>query len=149
MTILLRVFVDTSVFFSACYSQKGASHEIFQLAAQNEIRLVTSYYILEETRRNLANKSPADLTRFLDFQRAIEMEQVNPTKDNVLEAAAYTALKDAPVVAAARLANVDCLVSLDRKHLIGRPEVARRSGLRIVLPEAALKFIRETNQGSV
>ena len=77
------------------------------------------------------------------------MEQVNPTRDNVLEAAAYTELKDAPVVAAARLADVDCLVSLDRKHLTGRPDVARRSGLRIVLPEAALKFIRETNQGSV
>ncbi len=59
-----------------------------------------------------------------------------------MAAATYTFLKDAPIVAAAKKATVDYLVSLDRKHLVGVQEVAQGSGLTIVLPEALLDAIR-------
>jgi predicted nucleic acid-binding protein len=137
-----RVFVDTSVFFSACYSQTGASFEIFRLALNGVIELVTSEYILEETRRNLVGKSPEDLPRFLGFLDLIDFESVNPSREEVLKAAGYTELKDAPVVAAARQAEVDFLVSLDRRHLVGRSLVAQQSGVSIVLPETLLNIIR-------
>lgn len=41
----------------------------------------------------------------------------------------YTALKDGPIVAAAKRAQVDYLVSLNRRHLVGVAEVAQRSGV--------------------
>ena len=57
-------------------------------------------------------------------------------------AARYTELKDAPIVAAARRTHVDYLVSLDRRHLVDVPEVALRSGLKIILPGALLAHLR-------
>lgn len=139
-----RVFIDTNVFFSACYSQTGASFEIFRLALSGAVQLVTSDYIIEETRRNLARKSPEDLSRFQSFLKTMGFEYANPSRQDVLNAAEYTALKDAPVVAAARHAGVDYLVSLDRRHLVGQALVAQRAGLRIVLPEEVLRVIRES-----
>ncbi len=136
------VFVDTNVFFSACYSQTGASFEIFRLALSGVIGLVTSEYVLEETRRNLAKKSPQALASFLSFLELINFETANASREEVLEAAEYTELKDAPVVAAARQAAVDYLVTLDRRHLLNQPHVEQQSGLRIVLPETLLEIIR-------
>ena len=140
----VRLFIDTSVFFSACYSQTGASFEIFRLALAGAIQLVTSQYVLEETRRNLAKKSPEDLPRFQEFQELIYLKIVNPSKQEVLDAAAYTELKDAPVVAAARSAGADHLISLDRRHLVGQATVVKNSGVSIVLPEDLLRFLRDS-----
>lgn len=139
----LRVFIDTSVFFSACYSQTGASFEIFRLALIGTIQLVTSEYVLEETRRNLIKKSPENLPRFQAFQGLIDWRIVNPSKLEVLDAAEYTELKDAPVVAAARSAGVEYLVSLDRRHLVGQASVAENAGISIVLPEDVLRLLRD------
>ncbi len=61
------------------------------------------------------------------------------TKDEVLQVAAYTVLKDAPIVAAAKRAEVDYLVSLDRRHLVGVEAVSEGSGLKIVLPDELLR----------
>jgi predicted nucleic acid-binding protein len=91
----------------------------------------------------LANKAPKALPAFHQFLDAVSFEFVRPTKQQILQAAAYIALKDAPIVAAAKRAQVDYLVSLDRRHLVGLPEVAQKSGLRIVLPNQFLEEIRK------
>ena len=67
---------------------------------------------------------------------------LSANKQQVLEAAAYIALKDAPIVAAAKHAQADYLVSLDRRHLVGLPDIAGKSGLNIVLPSELLEEIR-------
>jgi predicted nucleic acid-binding protein len=53
--------------------------------------------------------------------------------------------KDAPIVAAAKRAKVDYLVSLDRRHLVGNKEIEHRSGVKIVLPEELLALLRQAN----
>jgi hypothetical protein len=47
----------------------------------------------------------------------------------------FTAVKDAAIVATAIEAKTDNLISLDRRHLVGVPDVAQGSGSNIVLPE--------------
>ena len=136
---MMRVFIDASVLFSASLSPTGASREIIRLALRNQITLVVSQLVLQETERNLADKAPAALPTFEEFRNVVPFEYVRPTRRQVLQAVSYTAVKDAPIVAAAKRARVDCLVSLDRRHLVGVPEVARRSSLKIVLPENLLK----------
>lgn len=89
---MLRLFIDTSVFFSACYSQTGASAEIFRLALLGDVDLETSDDILEETRRNLRAKSPEDLTRFERFLALIDFTRAEPSTKVVWEAADYTEL---------------------------------------------------------
>jgi putative PIN family toxin of toxin-antitoxin system len=139
---MTRAFIDTSVLFSACYSPTGASSEIIREAVQGTIGLVISRLVLEEAKRNLAQKLPQALPLLTQLLEVIPFEVVRPSKQEVLAAAAYTELKDAPIVAAAKAAQVDYLVSLDRRHLVDVAIVRQQSGLTIVLPEAFLTHLR-------
>jgi predicted nucleic acid-binding protein len=145
---MIRAFIDSSVFFSACVSARGASREIVEYRLRGQISLVTSALVLRETQRNLADKVPAALAQFERFTTAVPFEFIRPSREEVQAAAAYTALKDAPIVAAARQARADYLCTLDRRHLLDVPEVSDRSGLIIVLPETLLANIREEQDRS-
>jgi len=50
---------------------------------------------------------------------------------------------DVPILVAEALAQVDFLATLNTRHFIDDPEVARRSGLRIGTPGDALAWVRE------
>jgi predicted nucleic acid-binding protein len=139
---MISAFIDASVLYSAIHSPTGASREIIRQAIRGNVALVSSRYVLAETERNLANKAPELLRDFHSLLELIPFEIVQPTKRQVQQAAQYTPLKDAPIVAAAKKARVDYLVSLDRRHLVGVPEVAQKSGLRIVLPNQLLEEVR-------
>ena len=133
-----RVFIDSSVFFSAAYSEKGASRELLLMGARGEVILVLSSLVLEETRRNLSEVSP-DLAMLFDLiVDAIPFEIIQPTKDEVVLAAKMVEIKDAPILAAARKARADLLVTLDKKHLLGKPELVKFVGMPIVVPGEAI-----------
>lgn len=135
---MIRAFIDASVLFAASLSPTGASREIIRQAVRGQVTLVASELVYEEVEKNLSDKAPEALPAFRQFLATVPFETVRPTKRQVLQAAQYSALKDAPIVAAAKRARVDYLVSLDRRHLVGVPEVAQRSGLKIVLPSELL-----------
>lgn len=142
---MLRAFVDASVLFAAAYSETGASREIIRSAIRGNIGLVISQLVLEEVRRNLQSKVPEVIAE-LDFLRdAVLFELVQPERNEVVAARQYCDAKDAPIVAAAKTADVDYLVSLDRRHLVGVPEVSAGSGLNIVVPADLLQVIRNQN----
>ncbi len=128
---------------AASFSATGASREIVRQAIRGRITLVISNLVLEETEKNLARKAPEVLPAFRRFLDMVPFEIVRATRQGGLDAAQYTAIKDAPIVAVAKEALVDYLVSLDRRHLVGMVEVARGSGLRIVLPQNLLEDIRK------
>lgn len=138
---MIRAFMDASVLFSASYSSTGASREVTRLAFQGKVQLVISEDVVEEAERNLAVKRPDALAVLHQILDSVPFQTVTPTREQVQQAASYTANKDAPIVAAAKRAQVDYLVSLDRRHLVDVPKVAKRSGLKIVLPEEALRQI--------
>lgn len=141
---MIRVFVDSSVFFSAAYSSRGHARDIIMMALSGEIDMVISQIVIEETRRNLVANSPESLP-FMEFVLASTPHTiVRPTRADVLNAAEFTALKDAPIAAAAKGAKADLLVTLDKKHLLGRPELVEFVGAPIVTPREAVKRIKET-----
>ena len=139
---MIRAFIDASVLFAASLSSTGASREIIRQAVRGQVTLVASKLVYEEVEKNLADKAPEALPAFRQFLDTVPFETVRPTKRQVLQAARYSVFKDAPMVAAAKRARVDYLVSLDRRHLVGVREVAQRSGLRIVLPSEFLGEVR-------
>lgn len=51
-------------------------------------------------------------------------------------------LVTSPLVLEETRRNFQELVSLDRRHLVGQPYIAQRSGLQIVLPDELLKELR-------
>jgi predicted nucleic acid-binding protein len=140
---MMEVFLDASVLFSAAYSQTGASRELIRLGIRGEVKLVISDLVYREAKRNLETKAPEAASEIDAFRREVPFKIVKPSVEEIQAAMKYTAAKDAPVVAAAKTAQVDYLVSLDRSHLAGVSAVEEGSGLRIVLPGDLLKSMRE------
>ncbi len=139
---MTRIFLDASVIFSGCYSTRGHSHDLLLMAVRGEYDMVSSELVVEEARRNLARTSE-EYVLFLNFVLGnIAIEYVRPTKRQVVTAASHVALKDAPILAAAKRANVELLVTLDKKHLLGKPELAEYAGLEIMTPMAAVEYIK-------
>lgn len=135
---MTRVFMDSSVIFSAAYSARGHARDLLMSAVKGGVELVVSPTVLEETRRNLSESAPQTLP-FLELVMAsIAPEMSRPTRAEVLGAAEHVALKDAPIAAAAKKAGVAMLVTLDKKHLLGRPDLARYVGADIVTPKQAM-----------
>ncbi|MGD2158995.1 MAG: PIN domain-containing protein [Anaerolineales bacterium] len=140
---MIRIFVDSSVLFAAAYSATGHSRDLILMAAREEITLVISHLVLAETRRNLFESAP-EVLNYLDLViDNIPFESIQPTKREVIAASEFVVLKDAPIVAAAKKAGVKFLVTLDRKHLLGKPKIAQYAGVDIVTPKEAVTVLRK------
>ncbi|MDP3988383.1 MAG: PIN domain-containing protein [Candidatus Levybacteria bacterium] len=139
---MIRVFIDSSVLFSACFSKKGASREIILNGIRGELELVISDYVKEEAERNLKEKAPEALPYLQQVLEAIPFKIAKPTLNEIERAALYVEIEDAPIVAGAKYAKADYLVSLDRKHLAGVVD-ATKSGIKTVLPAQLLKELRQ------
>lgn len=107
------------------------------MAIQGEITLVVSNFVLEEVRRNLALAAPQVLDVFEFFLDLAPFEITAVTSHDVSEAARHTVFKDAPILAAAKVSGAAMLVTLDKKHLLGKPKLAAYIGFPIVTPREA------------
>ena len=88
------VFLDASALFSAALSATGASRELPHLGFLGKLRLVISPFVVEETRRNLALKAPADLPALEVFLEAAPLTVVDPTlADGVLDRLVHNAYR--------------------------------------------------------
>ncbi len=140
---MVRVFLDASVLFSASYSARGASREIIRRGIRDELIIVVSRYVLEEVERNLREKVPRAVGAFQEFVTLVSPEIADdPSPSELKEAASYINLKDAPIVVAAVRAEVEYLVTLDRRHFVQDPKVAERSGPNIVTPNELVAILR-------
>lgn len=138
---MMRLFLDSSVLFSAAYSVHGHAHDLIHMALAGVVSLVTSELVLTETRRNLAYSAPEKLSTLERLLAHLPLEFVRPTKRDVQAAARHVVLKDAPILAAARKAKVDYLVTLDKKHLLGKPELAQYARTGIVTPQEVVQSL--------
>src|SRR5690606_26953160 len=110
---------------------------------RDALTLIVSRDVLDETERNLRKKSPGKVPLLTTLIAVLEPEIIEElTPEEVAAAAEYTVQKDAPIVAAAIKARPDYLVTYDHKDLLDPPEVAEKSGLAIVRPEAVIRQLR-------
>ena len=103
---------------------------------------IISKHVKEEVERNLKKDVPQTIPIFQEFLDTVPFKIVHPTKQEVEEAALCVDLKDAAILAAARKAKADYLISLDTHHLVGVPRVAKCAKIEIILPSELLKIIR-------
>ena len=137
-----RIFIDSSVLFTAANSEKGHSHDLMLIGAAGKLTLVLSDFVLEETRRNLALTQPG-LTVLERIIREARIEIVSVTRKQVLDAMDWIVLKDAPILAAAKAAKVDMLVSLDKKHILDHPDIETYINAPILTPAEAFARLKE------
>ena len=139
-----RLFIDSSVLFSAAYSPRGNARNIILMAARRELTAVISKLVIDETNRNMIEKAPEKAHLLETIIDNIPFEITRPTKREVLAAAKHAELKDAPIIAAAKKTKVDFLVTLDKKHLLGKPELVDYIDAEIVTPkEAVIQLVRD------
>jgi predicted nucleic acid-binding protein len=140
----INLFLDSSALVAGIISAKGAARALLLLAEAGQIAVTISEQVLAETERAIARKVPTALS---DLRQAILASQAQIVRDpSPDEVSAHpdliSHLADTPIVLAAMQAKVDYLVTLNRKHFIDDPEVARKSGLNIGTPGDALSWVR-------
>lgn len=140
----LKVLLDTNVVVSGLNSKTGASAGILTLSKQKAFTIFITPYILEEVASVIKRKFPKILPYFKQLVKADVFDLVpNPPATIVKRAARIISdLKDAAILATAMEEKVNFLITLDRKHFIDDSTVAKKSGLKIVLPKDFIRLFR-------
>jgi len=109
-----KVFVDSSVLFTAVNSPTGGSAKLFTLTS---VQLVTSTLVLTEVERNVRKKlHDYHLSRFFMLVTQLKIITQKPKIPLIKKAQKAIVEKDAVILAEAKQAKADILVTLDRKH---------------------------------
>lgn len=131
---VLRVLLDSSVFFAAAYSGRGSAHDLL-IAAKGRVALVLSRYVLDETGRNILKRAPRFHPDFVRFRDDVPYELSLPSRALVADTERVVVAKDAPVIAAARAAQVTIVATCDRKDLLSkREEILAAFGVTVATP---------------
>lgn len=100
-----------------------------------QVTLVISRYVVDETRRNLSRKSAQALPFFEAFLTRGLVEFAEPAVALVQQAAIVVVAKDAEIVAGAVQARAPFVATYDRKDLISkREEVFAAFGVTVATP---------------
>ena len=135
----IKVFIDTNVLIAGVNSVTGASATLLDLCETGVLQMVISRQVLIEADRNIAAKFPQLLGRFRQFMHHLGPLMVeDPTRESMEKAATVVDRKDAPILAAAQDANVDYLITLDKRHFLN-PKTRQKVILKIVSPIEFLK----------
>lgn len=138
-----RVFLDTSILIAGLASPTGASAAIRDLGEAEELRLVLSRQVLIEADRVLFKKFPHLVERYRLFIKNVSPELADdPPPQAVRATEAVINAADAPILAAAKQAGVDYLVTLNTKHFLV-PTVRAFYAEPIVTPGEFLRCFRE------
>lgn len=134
-----KVFIDSSVLFTAAVSLHGSAQDLLLVGFAGACDLYFSMYVLLETERNLRDKAPQAQEAFYQFRSQIT-HYTEPSPSLIKEAARIVILKDAPIVVAAVSVHADYLATYDRKHLLAKKEdIKAHFDLIVVTPGELLQ----------
>ena len=136
-----RIFADANVLIAGADSRSGASRAVLLIAEIGLFTLVVSRQVLDEAERNIRAKLPRALPNFAEQMAYINLEILDdPTLEESARWEAIIEAKDAPILAAAVMANVDRILSLNAKDFTS--EVAEKCGIPIQTPAQFIEDIR-------
>jgi hypothetical protein len=139
-----QLFLDSSALFAGVVSENGAARALLLLGEAGTITVFLSEQVVAETERAVARQVPRALPY---YRRALRVSGIAMVKDPSPAAVAansglVTHAADVPILVAAIKARVGFLATLNRRHFLDDPEVARRAGLPIGTPGDALAWVR-------
>lgn len=115
----MRIFVDANVIVMAAAAAAGRSLALFRLAEKGHCTLCASSHVVEEARRNLATKREVDSAAVDRLVQSLDRVPEAPGKLVAWAAGHGLDGNDAPVLAAAVVAQADILATGDRSHFGG------------------------------
>jgi predicted nucleic acid-binding protein len=140
-----NIFLDSSALVAGAISSAGAARAILLLGEFGDIEIIISELVVVESERAVARKSPSNIDNLRNLIRISKVKIVrNPLRrDSQANTYLIKDPADVPILVAAMRAEVDFLVTHNRKHFLDDPKVAENSGLRIGTPGDALAWLRE------
>lgn len=122
MNVAPRAFFDASVLIAAGASHTGGSALAAQACSHGLAKALVTRVVLWEAERNLHAKFPASaLAAFYNLVGQLNPEVVpNPSATEMEAAGKVVPAKDAHVLAGARAGEATHLLTLDRKHFLGK-----------------------------
>lgn len=136
-----RVFVDSSVLFSAVNSVSGGSSKLF---TQKNIELVTSPVVLAEVERNVRKKLLSyHLKRFFMLTSKLKILSQTPNRKLIKRVKRVIVDKDAVILSEAVQAKTDILVTLDRKHFFTPKVIQFMKPKKVATPKILIEWIKE------
>lgn len=140
---MTRAFIDSSVFIAAVRSPSGGSGEVLRYAVAELFEAVISEDVVEEVERYFNRMVPPLVPAMNLVFHTVPFRFANPTVEDVIDAAIYTAEKDKAIVAGANVGKVDYLVTLDKKHLLDKSaQIEPNVHFKIIRPEDLLAVLR-------
>ena len=139
---MIRAFVDASVLVAAVLSPTGGASAHLEMAIRGRVDLLISDDIVEEVKRNV----PKLADKFGALLELVPFSYVSVTPEDVSAALSYTVAKDAHVVAAAKKAAVDYLVTFDEKHLLRNEELRQSVAFDMLKPGDLLLVLRDIDE---
>lgn len=140
-----RIFLDTSVLFSAIYSAEGGARELTRLSELGVIRLLISTDVLKEIERVIGKKLRKQVVQIAEFIEAANIEIVgHPSETEIKSAERLVDYKaDARILAGAFAAHANYFVTLDREDFISNKKLANALPFELGTPGDCLKWLRE------
>ena len=116
----LKIFLDTSVLFSAVLSSTGGARKLFHLAEAGLLQLIVGPTVLREADEVVRRKTPASLPLLAQLLEAGQVKTYSvPTPKQIESARSLVAyLPDARVLAEAIRAEPDWFVTHDKEHFL-------------------------------
>ena len=125
--------------FTAVNSPTGGSAKLFALS---QLKLTTSQLVLTEVERNVRGKLQSyHLERFLTLVSRLEVRQTTIDERAIGEARRVIVQKDATILAEAKKARADYLVTLDRKDFFNEKVRKFAAPGKIVTPGQLIALI--------
>ena len=146
----INVFLDSSALLAGIVSAQGASRALLLLGEDQKITLIVSEQVIAEVERNLARKAPQALPLAREMILRANLQIVrDPSPEDVHQHMDWIShAADLPILLAASRAGVGYLATLNTRHFLADPEVARKSGIRLGTPGDALAWVRSRLEGS-
>lgn len=137
-----RLFLDSSVLFSAVWSMTGGSAKIISWAQEKKIEVVVSKNVVAEVEKNVGDKLDEiywpRLENLLSF---LEIDRTTTDRDEFEKAKEVIISKDAVILVDAKRCQVDVLVTLDKKDML-QPKVHEfMHPIKVITPKEVIEML--------
>ena len=140
----MKIFLDASVILAGLASETGGSRVLLSLSEQKKIITVVSALVLEEVKRNIEKKfSERELLRFASWLKKAQPQVVAVRKREIESFREIVISKDRHVLASADKAEVNYLVTLDKKHLLIINQKKAPLSFSILTPGELITLLQE------
>ena len=134
-----RIFLDSSVLFSATNSPTGGSAKLFTLRT---IKLYTSPVVLAEVERNVRKKLHVyHLSRWFILAKQLTILDQMPDPGRIKKACAVIVSKDAVILAEAKMSKCIVLATLDRRHFMNEKVTKFLQPMQVMSPKEIIETV--------